>query len=69
MTYLIGFGGGGGEGLIVLLLGEGVKHKSYLDPCLKYVFAPLMTKSSRIFDPMAVLTPCTWGLTVFKESK
>ena len=36
----------GGEGLIVLLLGEGVKHKSYLDPCLKYAFAHLMTKSS-----------------------
>ena len=53
----------------LLVVGEGVKQRSYLDPCLRCVFAPLMTKSSRTFDPTAVLTPCTWGLTVSKESR
>ena len=54
--------GGGGTRLVVVLLGEGVKHKSYLDPCLKHVCAYVMRESSRIFTPRVLLTPRTWGL-------
>jgi len=48
----------------IITIGEGVKHKSYLDPILKYVFAYMIIGKSQIFDPRAHLTPCTGGVKV-----